>query len=331
MILKPSGSRKKEQSNLRGQNLLVLTGFSCNNNCLMCSVRDRGSFYADRKYEAVVDDLKKGRENGFDWVEFTGGEPTIRRDIIDLVKKAKELGYKKIAVSTNGRIFSYFGFCEKIIRAGLNKITFSVLGPNKKVHEALTRTPGSFEEIITGIKNVQKFLGVHINVSSVISRLNYKPIVSFGRFIQSLGIKHWYLLDLIPDSNAKKFYKHLVVRLPELSREMNSLKKISSNFKEFGFFDFPLCIFKPELISLKNICLVNAKARLDTTQQVGYDPKRIEVNKEGIYCDVYRQNVDICLRCIYYKDCGGVWREYINYFGDSEIKKIALKNNCLKL
>ena len=315
---------------INSKNLLVLTGFSCNNNCVVCSVRTKQQFYPDRDYNEIVKDLEQGINNGFNWVEFTGGEPTIRKDIIQLVSKAKSLGYQKIAFSTNGRLFSYQKFCDQIIQAGLNKITFSLLGPERKIHEAITRTPGSFEEIIKGIKNVQRHHDIHLNISSVISRFNYKNLKKFGKFIQSLGIKQWYLLDLIPDGNAQIFYDSLVVRLPELSRELNTLVDIVNGFKEFGFFDFPLCLFSLELRNKKNICLVNAKMRLETSQQVGYNPKRIEISNEGVYQDVYRENIDTCKKCRYYKECGGIWRAYLERYGGIEIQDLAKKHGCLK-
>jgi len=304
-------------------------GFSCNNNCLMCSVKGKDEFFPDRSYHDLVGELKRGREEGFSLVEFTGGEVTIRRDVVNLVSAAKKLGYQKIALSTNGRLFSYDKFCQQIIDAGLNKVTFSLLGADKKTHEALTRTPGSFDEIITGIKNVQSFPDIHLNISSVVSRLNYKPIKKFGYFVQSLGVKHWYLLDLIPDNNAKKFYNVLVVRLLELSRELNNLNELAPEFNEFGFFDFPFCLFSSAMRKRQNICLVNAKARIETSQQVGYASKRIEIDEEGKYNDVYRQNVDICRRCQYDKECGGIWRNYLERYGDAEVKKLAIKHGCL--
>ena len=314
---------------INSKNLLVLTGFSCNNNCVVCSVRTKQQFYPDRTYKDLEKELERGRRNGFSWVEFTGGEPTIRKDIIQLVGKAKTLGYQKIAFSTNGRLFSYPKFCQQIISAGLNKITFSLLGPERKIHEAITRTPGSFEEIIKGIKNAQQFSGIHINISSVICRFNYRNLKNFGKFVQSLGIKQWYLLDLIPDSNAQIFYDSLVVRLPELSRELNSLIDIAAGFREFGFFDFPLCLFSPELRNKKNICLVNAKMRMETSQQVGYNPKRIEVSGDGVYQDVYKENIDTCKGCKYYKECGGIWRAYLERYGGTEIRDLVKKHGCL--
>lgn len=311
------------------ESLLVLIGFSCNNNCLMCSVRGKEKFYPDRNHHDLVGDLKQGREEGFDRVEFTGGETTLRRDIFDLVAAAKEMGYQTIALSTNGRLLGYPDFCRKIVAAGLNKVTFSLLGPDKKTHEALTRVPGSFGEILAGIENVKKFPSVHLNISSVVSRLNCNSLKKFGGFVRSLGVKHWYLLDLIPDGNAKLFYGILAVRLPALARELNSLASIAGDFSELGFFDFPLCTFSPKIRSLKNVCLVNAKKRAETSFQVGYDPKRIEQSEKGIFTDTYRENIAICAGCRYYKECGGVWREYLNRYGGAEIKKLAAKNGCL--
>ena len=309
--------------------LLTLVGFSCNNNCLVCSVKDRKQFYPDRTTDQIISDLAKNKKKGFDQVEFTGGEPSIRQDIFLLVRTAKKLGYQQIAFSTNGRLFSYDSFCQKIIEAGLNKITFSVLGPDKKTHDAITRTPGSFEQIVQGIKNTKRFPQTHINVSSVICRLNFRDLKKFGEFILSLNINGWYLLDLIPDGHASLFYSQLAVRLPQLNKELNRLQAIAPQFKELGFFDFPFCLLAPSLRQAPNVRLINTKQRLDDYRQIGYDPKRLKKNKKGFYQDIHRQNVDFCQRCRYYKECGGLWKEYLERFGDKELSRLAKKNACL--
>tara|TARA_Y100000031_G_C8241257_1_gene395805 strand:+ start:195 stop:1184 length:990 start_codon:yes stop_codon:yes gene_type:complete len=318
-------SKFKENSD---RTLLVLIGFSCNNNCIVCSVRPKRHSYPDRSYQEVVKDIKQGRKNGFNRIEFTGGETTIRKDIIQLVAQAKKQGYQQIGLSTNGRLFSYQKFCQEIIKAGLNRITFSLLGFKAETHNAITRTPGSFDEIIAGMKNVQKFPKAHINISSVISKLNFRHLEEFGKFIHSLGVRQWYLLDLIPDGHAKTHYRTLVVRLNDLYKELNSISKIADDFEEFGFFDFPYCLFKPALRKRKNVCLVNAKMRVEISKQIGYNPERISVNKQGSYTDVYRLNIDICKKCKFYKECGGVWKPYLNLYGPEEIISLSKKNNC---
>lgn len=323
--MKQNTITKKEKA------LVLLTGFSCNNNCIICSVRERQFSYQDRTRQELISDLKTGRRKGFGYVEFTGGEPTIRKDFLELIKAAKKMGYGTIAISTNGRLLSYPEFCDKAVEAGLNKITFSLHGPDARIHEAITRTPGSFEQIIEGIRNTKRSKGVHVNVSSTICQLNYKKLKPLGKKILSLGVKNWFLVDLIPDGNAKKFYKALLVRQNELSQQLNSLIGLAKEFDQFGLVDFPACLLSPDLRNLPNLCFFNAKRRENTTKQAGYESSidRIKQGKEGIYEDIYRTSAKICGQCVYLKNCGRFWREYLGKFGESEIKKLARKNQCL--
>ncbi|MFH0891603.1 MAG: radical SAM protein [Candidatus Falkowbacteria bacterium] len=318
-----------KEINSHKRSLLILTGFTCNNNCLICSIRGKEKGNPDRGFRYIAEDLRRGAEDGYEDVEFTGGEPTIRGDIADLTREAVKLGYKTIALSTNGRLFSYEGFSDLIIAAGLNKVTFSLLGPTEKIHDAVTRTPGSFAQMTAGIKNLQKNKNVRINISSVISRLNYKNLPDFGKFIIELGVKRWYLLDLIPDGNARLFYPRLAVKLEDLYNEFSGLKEIAGYFDELGFFDFPPCLFEEEFRNEKNIVFINTKKRADMSRQVGYDPERVKADKNGKYHDVYRINVGICGRCRYYKECGGIWKEYLDTHGEKEVSDLAAKNKCL--
>jgi MoaA/NifB/PqqE/SkfB family radical SAM enzyme len=313
----------------QNQSLLVLCGFSCNNNCIVCSVRTKEANHPDRSFNEITEDLKRGIKSGYRDVEFTGGETTIRSDIIQLVKEAKRLGYGTIAISTNGRLFSYEKFCREIIEAGLNKITFSLLGYNEAVHTAVTRTPGSFRDIIRGIKNAQRFSNVHLNISSVISRLNVKNIRKFGLFVLSCGIRHWYLLDLIPDGNAEKMYYLLAVDPKMLSAELNNLIGISSKFYEIGFFDFPLCLFEKKFLELPNARFINAKQRLETSLQVGYNPSRARLNSEGVCEDFYKRRASMCSECKFYRECGGIWNNYLKLFGAREFKRMAKRHGTL--
>lgn len=310
--------------------LLVLTGFTCNNNCLVCSVGEKRCAFPDREFAQIEDDLKNGRLDDFTEVEFTGGETTIRKDITDLVGRAKELGYKKVSLSTNGRLFSYDDFTKKIIEAGLDKVTFSLLGSNEKVHNAVTRTPGSFQEIVQGIKNVKKYEKVEIKVSTVLSQINFQDLENLAELIISLGVKHWYLLDLIPDGNAEKNYSGLVVGLKDLNQEIKKLNKQTNKFTELGFFDFPFCIFTKEMRELNNVIFVNTKKRGETAEQVGYNPDRIILDKKGDYVDKHKTHVTICGQCQYHDECGGVWKDYLKLFNKEEISNLAKENNCLK-
>ena len=55
---------------------------------------------------------------------------------------------------TNGRMFQYPAFLGTAADNGLDEITFSLHGHTAKLHEGLTRTPGSFDQTVGGIDNM---------------------------------------------------------------------------------------------------------------------------------------------------------------------------------
>jgi len=319
---------KDINKNNSNQVFLVMVGFSCNNNCVMCTTKPKEKYYQDRTTREILDDLKNGADQGFKKVEFTGGEPTIREDILSLIKYAKDLGYKEIALSTNGRMLSYNDFTEKLIKNGVNRINFSLYGHNPKLHNAVTRTPKSFEQTIQGIKNVQKSSEVKIIVNTVVSKLNYRFLSDIGELLLSLKIKFFNILDLIPDGYAKDFYKTLVVRISDLSNALNNLETILDEFNLITFFDFPPCLFEPKITNSSHTAFITAAGRDKTFKQVGYEPKRLEKGRD-IYKDIHKKRMKICKKCNFYKECGGIWKDYLNLYDQEEIIIIARRNQCL--
>jgi len=180
----------------------------------------------------------KGKKKGYNKVEFTGGEPTIRADILYLIKTAKDLGYENIMVSTNGTMLSYKSFCQKIIRNGLNSVAFTLNAHNSQLGDAVCRTPEAFNQTVQGIKNVLEYPCVEVSVNTVVFQLNYKYLQQIGVFIYDLGVRCWHILDLIPDGYAKKFYKILAVNPPDLSNSFSNLDKVIKKFNLVIFFDF---------------------------------------------------------------------------------------------
>jgi len=315
--------------NLSKKVWLVMTGFSCNNNCVMCSTRPKAKNYPDRPTEEIIKDLRKGRKEGYLRAEFTGGEPAIRPDILDLIKIAKGLGYKEVALSTNARMFSYNSFCQKAIKNGLTRVTFTLNAPNYRLGDAICRTPGAFEQTLQGVKNILEHPQITISANTVVFQLNYQYLCQIGEFINNLGIKTWNILDLIPDGYAKDFYQRLTVKVVDLSLKLGGLKNIIKNFQVVSFFDFPLCLFTPTLRESPFTNFITAQGRVEIEKQIGYQPKRFEVSSDNFYEDIHKQRIEICQKCKFFQSCGGIWKDYLNLYGTKEIEYLAIKHKCL--
>ncbi len=198
---------KREKAVEERKKWVSLTGL-CNNNCIFCLDGDRKDrFHKSRK------EIKKGIDEGIKEkatrLVLSGGEPTIHPKIIDFVKYGRQIGYKKIQIITNGRMLAYKSFVQALKEAGLDEVTFSLHGHTKELHESMTRLPGSFEQIVRGIKNATE-AGFIVNSDTTITRINYKYLPKILEFVHSLGINEVNLMSIVPFGNAWKNKKEVI-------------------------------------------------------------------------------------------------------------------------
>lgn len=179
------GRRKKKIYTPPNRIILSVSGL-CNNKCLFCCASSDRSM---RSLAQIKSELDAAREKDCDEVVLTGGEPTIYPDIIEVVSYAKSIGFKSIKTVTNGRMFFYRDFTDEIINAGLNEIIFSIHGPAPEVHDLHTGSPGSFSQLIKGIKNVSSHKNVIISTNTTITKMNYKYLPSTIQLMINLGIR----------------------------------------------------------------------------------------------------------------------------------------------
>jgi len=303
--------------------LLIMTGFLCNNDCVMCSVKPKGLNHQPRRTEKIITDLERGRKEGYQRIEFTGGEPTMRVDLISLINKAKKLDYKEIALGTNSRTLSSLKFLKSLQKAGLNRITTTLYGPDARTHDNVTRMPGSFNLTVQGIKN-SLALGITISVNTVVFSLTAKNLAKTGDFLASLGVRYWTLLDLIPDGYATEKYKLFSLDPSKLKLTIKKIEPIISKFKVVNIIDFPYCFFSYNLLTKPNCSFINAKLRKEFVNQVGYQPKRFK-EKDRVFFDLHKTRTKKCQTCAYCNECGGAWIPYLSLYGDSFIKPFLKK------
>jgi sulfatase maturation enzyme AslB (radical SAM superfamily) len=142
----------------------IFLGNSCNNRCLHCSYRQKDPSSTD--INTILHSLNQKKEEN---VLFYGGEPALRNDLFQIINAAKENGYRRIKLLTNGRAFSDINFLYQTINAGCYLFEIKLWGSNPSLHDYLTQSPNSFEETISGLENLanlpyDKFVCVRIPV-----------------------------------------------------------------------------------------------------------------------------------------------------------------------
>ena len=295
---------------------VIMTGFSCNNNCVVCSVRPFAKKNRDKSFSEIEQMMVSSREKEISSVEFTGGEPTIRKDIIKLISRAKELGFREIALSTNARYFSYRPFLDAAVSAGLNRVTTTIDGHNAKLHDLITRTPGSFDETKAGIIELIKS-GVETSANTVLCSLNAPFLREVGETISSFGVEVWGILDLIPDGNIADVYPKFSVPLSEIRESLHRAFSAVSDMQFLELFDFSYCVIPEEIRNSPKTIIFDAFKRSTILKQVGYDPQRFS-ESGGFYEDIHKERLSGCINCLNNKECAGIWKEHMAAHGDDE-------------
>lgn len=337
-------SRRDIQRGNRGElgNILELRiGYGCNNNCRYCPVAQKRHL-GDRTTEECKKILRENRKER-NLLVISGGEPTIRGDLFDLIAYARDLDYQWIQLKTNGRMFSQKDFAQKVIDlikkhpvsdeqrqmghfqgynfGGLDIFEFyiSLLALNSELHDFITGVPGSFNETIRGIKNLLD-LNQAVAINIIITKLNYRYLPEIVKYLDNLRLKYIELSFIEPEGNALVNFNWIVPRLNEIE---SYFPRLSMNFTR----DRKSC---KKLIKSVPLCCLQENKVLSAEWFYPYDRhtmyKLIDFdNSTTYYEEQTRKNIKKkeCRYCIYEPICYGFNKNYVERFGLDELRPIS--------
>ncbi len=304
-------------------------GYSCNNNCIHCVVaghkerlRKEGKPF-DRTTEEIKKHLREAKELGANSVVFTGGEVTIRKDFFELLEFAKNLGLG-IGLQTNGRTFYLKKFAKKTleIAPGMH-FEIAIHSDKKDKHDKITRTEGSFDQTLLGIKNLVSLGAGSLNFKVVISRLNFKDLPEIVKLAKSFGVKQVDIAFPHGMGNALKYWKDIVPHYIEIKDFVRTAAKFGNeNGIKVTYEAIPFCFLQgyENTVSELHYLKQYLEGKTSLLRQIG-DPE-MDWQKDRI---LIKSKAKQCKDCRYFNICEGVWREYIELYGSSEFKPVKGK------
>jgi len=129
---------------------LALT-YRCNNNCSHCyNARPRDYPELDTEtWKRIIDKIWSLR---IPHVVFTGGEPTLREDLVELVAYAQEKGLVT-GLNTNGRKLADNQSLQALVDAGLDHVQITIESFNPDVHDGMVMARGAWLDTLEGLRN----------------------------------------------------------------------------------------------------------------------------------------------------------------------------------
>ena len=168
----------------------------CNQKCLHCYAANQPlSAVPEMDTDQWLAVIEKCRSIGIPQLTFTGGEPTLRQDLVKLVQAAQ---WFVTRLNTNGRMLTS-ALCKDLRAASLDAVQITFYSADEAVHNELVGVDG-YTDTVNGIKNALA-AGLNVSLNTPLCSLNkdYRATVEFAH---SLGIRYLTCSGLIPAGNA---------------------------------------------------------------------------------------------------------------------------------
>lgn len=175
--------------------------YRCNNDCAHCYNGRTRQFpeMCTSDWKLVLDRLW---DIGIPHVVFTGGEPTLREDLPELIAHAQQNG-QITGLNTNGRRINSSAYLEKLVQAGLDHVQITLESHDSAIHDSMVSAPGAWKQTIQGIRNAIDS-SLYVMTNTTMLQENSPGIQETLEFLAELGVPTVGLNALIYSGRGKK-------------------------------------------------------------------------------------------------------------------------------
>jgi len=203
----------------------------CNYRCVYCRTGNEGALYTELPIEEYARMLRLFVSLGIEKIRLTGGEPLLRRGLLDLIREAAQLRTLAlpehtldIALTTNGHLLAPMARDLKL--AGLNRVTVSMDAVDPSTFARITRVPGSFERVRDGIRAAQDAGLGPVKINAVLLRgFNDGEIEAFAEFSRTEDVIVRFI-EWMPLEEDRSWTPEAVVRLDEIVARLNAVRPL---------------------------------------------------------------------------------------------------------
>jgi radical SAM protein with 4Fe4S-binding SPASM domain len=160
--------------------------YRCNNDCAHCyNARPRnGKELSTDEWKNVIDRLW---EIGIPHIVFTGGEPTLRADLRDLIAYAQFKG-QITGINTNGRRLKDLDYLKSLHDAGLDHVQITLESAAPAIHDGMVAARGAWQDTVAGLKNALS-LKLYVMTNTTLLTDNVDSLPETLAFLGETGVR----------------------------------------------------------------------------------------------------------------------------------------------
>lgn len=270
-------------------------------------------------------------------VSFTGGEPLLRSDLLELIRYAQHVLGLRVNLITNGTLIS--GRKATQLRdAGMSSAQVSLESSDESIHEKLTQVQGSYRRTVDAVSHLLS-AGVIVHTNMTLNRVNVESAIKMPAFVRSLGLERLSMNLIIPAGTSRTTDQDINIRYDEVSEVIPIIcKEAHTQGVEFMWYSpTPICIFNPISHRLGNRGCAACDGLLSVSpggdvlpcsswpEPVGNlltdDFRSIWESVRAQWLRAKKYATDLCQGCEDFALCQGGCPLYWQYFGYDELTK----------
>jgi cyclic pyranopterin phosphate synthase len=205
----------------------------CNYRCVYCRTGTDGAQYTELPIADYARIIRVFVSLGIEKIRLTGGEPLLRKGLVDLVEEVSGLrpafddtpGAKlDIALTTNGHLLE--DLAAPLRQAGLSRITVSMDAVDPEIFARITRVPGSYDRVLRGVRAAQAAGLGPIKINAVLLRgFNEDQIEAFARFSREENVIVRFI-EFMPLEEDRTWAPETVVPMDEIVTRLNAFRPL---------------------------------------------------------------------------------------------------------
>lgn len=296
-----SAARLNEPSLIYGQTRLEMrVTLRCNERCIFCNSSEIAENMVGSRAEALAL-LPRAQEHGAELLVLTGGEPLLVPWVADVAVQARELGYRRVTLQTNGVLLAREDVLQRLHKVAPDEILISVHGPDDAVIESVSGLPGLLEPKQQAIVACVQ-AGYRVVISYVLCRQNMEHATAAMEMLASLPAKPQMVAFsfVAPAGSAINLGRQTIPSMteatPHLLAGLRRADALGMDAVLVEYCVLPTCI-EP---ALRPFC-----EPFDPDNPLGVPPDKTKLS--------------VCDDCYWTERCSGMFKGYLNLYGPDEI------------
>jgi cyclic pyranopterin phosphate synthase len=195
----------------------------CNYKCVYCRTGNEGALYGDLPFADYLRMARVFAGLGIKKVRLTGGEPLLRKGVVEFVRNLSQLlsadgAPLELALTTNGHLLAEMA--QPLKDAGLHRVTVSMDAVDPDRFARITRVPNGYDHVLAGIRAAKRAGLDPVKVNCVLLRgFNEDQIIPFGMFAREEGVVLRFI-EFMPLEEDRVWTPDVVVTLDEILERM---------------------------------------------------------------------------------------------------------------